>query len=33
LKNDAGTWLLWLDDQFRVMRMAVPGEDTEVDRD
>jgi hypothetical protein len=33
LKNDAGEWLLWLDDQFKVMRMSVPGEDTEVDRD
>jgi hypothetical protein len=33
LKNDAGTWQLWLDDQFKVMRMSVVGENTEVDRD
>ena len=33
LKNDAGTWQLWLDDQFKVMRMSVVGENTEVVRD
>ena len=33
LKNDAGTWQLWLDDQFKVMRMAIVGENTVVDRD
>ena len=33
LKNDAGTWQLWLDDQFKVMRMTVVGENTQVDRD
>jgi hypothetical protein len=33
LKNDAGTWQLWLDDQFKVMRMSVLGDNTEVDRD
>lgn len=33
LKNDAGTWQLWLDDQFKVMRMAVVGDNTVVDRD
>jgi hypothetical protein len=32
-KNDSGTWQLWLDDQFKVMRMVVVGEDTEVVRD
>ncbi len=32
-KNDAGTWQLWLDDQFKVMRMVVVGENTEVERD
>lgn len=32
-KNDAGTWQLWLDDQFKVMRMLVVGENTEVERD
>ena len=33
LKNDAGTWQLWLDDQLKVMRMSIVGENTEVDRD
>ena len=33
LKNDSGTWLLWLDDQWKVIRISVVGEDTEVDRD
>ena len=33
LKNDAGTWQLWLDDEFKVMRMAIVGENTVVDRD
>ena len=33
LKNDAGTWQLWLDDQFKVMRMSVVGENTVVDRE
>jgi len=33
LKSDAGTWQLWLDDQFKVMRMLVVGENTEVVRD
>jgi hypothetical protein len=33
LKNDAGTWQLWLDDQFKVMRMSIVGENTVVDRD
>ena len=33
LKDDAGTWQLWLDDQFKVMRMSVVGENTVVDRD
>jgi hypothetical protein len=33
LKNDAGTWQLWLDDQFKVMRMMVVGENTVVERD
>ena len=33
LKNDAGTWQLWLDDQWKVMRMSVVGEHTEVIRD
>jgi hypothetical protein len=33
LKNDAGTWQLWLDEQFKVMKMSVVGENTEVIRD
>jgi len=33
LKSDAATWQLWLDDQFKVMRMSVVGENTEVVRD
>jgi hypothetical protein len=33
LKNDAGTWQLWLDDQFKMMRIAIVGENTIVDRD
>jgi hypothetical protein len=33
LKNDAGSWQIWLDDQFKVMRISVVGENTEVERD
>jgi hypothetical protein len=33
LKSEAGTWQLWLDDQWKVMRMLVVGENTEVVRD
>jgi len=33
LKNDAGTWQLWLDDQWKVMRMSIVGENTVVERD
>jgi len=33
LKSDTGTWQLWLDDQFKVMRMSVVGENTVVERD
>jgi len=33
LKSDAGTWQLWLDDQLKVMRMSILGENTVVDRD
>ena len=33
LKSDAGTWQLWLDDQFKVMKISVVGENTEVERD
>lgn len=33
LKTDASTWQLWLNDQFKVMRMVIVGENTQVDRD
>jgi hypothetical protein len=33
LKNDAGVWQLWLDDQFKVMRIYIEGDNTEVIRD
>lgn len=33
LKSDTGAWELWLDDQFKVLRISVPAENTEVLRD
>jgi hypothetical protein len=33
LKSDAGIWELWLDDQFKVVRISIPSENTEVVRD
>ena len=33
LSSDAGTWDLWLDNQFKVKRINVVGENTIVDRD
>jgi hypothetical protein len=33
LKNDSGTWQVWLDDQWKVMKILVVGENTQVDRD
>lgn len=33
LKTDSGAWQLWLNDQFKVMRMSVVGENTVVERD
>ncbi len=33
LKTDASTWQLWLNDQYKVMRMVVVDENTQVDRD
>jgi hypothetical protein len=33
LKNDTGTWQLWLDDQWKVVRISIAGENTIVDRD
>lgn len=32
-KTEAGNWQIWLDDQFKVMRMVVEGDNTEVIRD
>ena len=33
LKSESGTWHLWLDDQFKLMRISIVGENTEVIRD
>jgi len=33
LKSETGEWQLWLDDQFKVQRMTIVGENTEVQRD
>jgi len=33
LTSDAGTWDLWLDNQFKVNRISIAGENTIVDRD
>lgn len=33
LKSDAGDWALWLDDQLKLQRIVVPGENIEVIRD
>jgi hypothetical protein len=33
LKSESGTWHLWLDDQFKLMRISIVGENTEVVRD
>jgi hypothetical protein len=33
LKSEAGTWLLWLDDQFKLQRILISDERTEVMRD
>jgi hypothetical protein len=33
LKSEAGNWELWLDDQFKLLRISIPGENTEVVRD
>jgi hypothetical protein len=30
---DTGQWLLWVDDQFKVIKMTVPGTNVEVIRD
>jgi hypothetical protein len=33
LKTEAGAWQLWLDDQFKVVRILIEGDNTEVIRD
>jgi hypothetical protein len=33
LKTDSATWTLWLDDQFKLQRILIVGENTEVLRD
>src|SRR5580704_15693068 len=33
LKSEAGTWSLWLDDQFKLQRILILGDNTEVVRD
>jgi hypothetical protein len=33
LKSDSATWDLWLDDQWKLQRISVVGENTIVDRD
>ena len=33
LKNDSIDWALWLDDQFKMQRILISGENTEVVRD
>jgi hypothetical protein len=33
LKNESSTWSLWLDDQFKLQRIVILGENTEVVRD
>lgn len=33
LKSDAGDWAIWLNDQFKLMRIVIPDENTEVVRD
>jgi hypothetical protein len=33
LKSDAGDWSLWLDDQFKIVRILVASDNTEIVRD
>jgi hypothetical protein len=33
LKGDSGNWTLWLDDQFKLQRILILGDNTEVVRD
>ena len=33
LKGDAGAWIFWMDDQFKLVRIVIADENTEVLRD
>ena len=33
LASETGTWLIWFDDQFKVLRISIPSEKTDVIRD
>lgn len=33
LKSEVGDWLLWLDNQFKLVRISIPAEKTEIVRD
>jgi hypothetical protein len=33
LKGEMGTWVMWFDSQFKLQRISVPGENTDVTRD
>ena len=33
IKSESGTWQIWLNDKWMVMKMSVVGENTEVVRD
>ena len=33
LKSEAGDWSMWLDDQFKLVRILVASDNTEVVRD
>ena len=33
LKGESATWMLWLDDNFKLLKIAIPSEETEVVRD
>lgn len=33
LKGETGEWTIWVDDQFKVQKMAIPQENTEIVRD
>jgi hypothetical protein len=33
LKSETGSWMIWFDDQFKVLRISIPSENTDVVRD